>query len=112
MLTPIQYDFCDRFYALGEAVEAVISQNGYERHFRIETLRDDQDRYLARVLTREQYTLQPTHTQSAVGHVQKPKEVSLWVEFAHFPETGGTSAEEAIASALEWLRQGFGKPKL
>jgi hypothetical protein len=44
--------------------------------------------------------------------VQKPKEVSLWVEFAHFPETGGTSAEEAIASALEWLRQGFGKPKL
>ena len=107
MLTPIQYDFCDKFYFLEEVVEAVINRGSHARHVRIEAFRDDQDRFLARVLVREQYTLQPADAQPASGHDQRPQNVSLWVDFAHFPETGGTSADEAIANALHWLRRGL-----
>lgn len=104
MRTSIRYDFCSEFYLLEQAVEAVINHGGDERYFRIEALRDDQDRFVARVLVRKQYMLQPER-QTAGGGGQGPEEVSLWVNFAHFPETGGTTADEAIENALHWLGQ-------
>jgi hypothetical protein len=104
MLTRTQYDFCSDFYYLEQTVEAVINRGDDERHFRIEALRDDRDRFVAHVLVRKQFMLQPAH-QKEGGPGQGPEEVSLWVDFPHFAEADGTTADEAIANALHWLRQ-------
>jgi hypothetical protein len=106
MLNPQSYAFCREFYIVEKTIEVVVSIGGELNRIRIDALHGPGATiaYSTKAYIEEDITVQPTWPQSNGQFAQPPKSVSVWIDY-DLPWTDRSSADDAIAQALGFLRQ-------
>jgi hypothetical protein len=104
MPDPYMFPFCREFYVVEKSIEVVVTMKGDSRCVRINALHDlKQDHYCARVYIEESVFLEPEYPANDESGRREP--ASVWTAWTDFPWTHGNSAEQALRSALSFLRE-------